>query len=141
MLLGLVGGVWLPNPVSAQVVYSYYPPPPTPIVTYSARRRPAVGFVLCSRSGATVTYYTPAPTVTYYQPAPPTITYSYYSPPPVTTVYAAPAPVYAPTTVVTPGYVTTRSYVGLGIFRPFGINRETYVSPGSRTTYYSPVYP
>jgi hypothetical protein len=28
-----------------------------------------------------------------------------------------------------PGVVTTRSYVGLGIFRPRGVYTETYVLP------------
>jgi len=152
VILGLIGGVWLPNPVSAQVVYSYYPAPP-PYVTYSAPAtivqpatfvQPSVSYYAPAPAPSTITYYTPsAPiqsTVTYYPPPPPTVTYSYY-PPPVTTVYSAPAPVYAPTTIVSPGYVTTRSYLGLGIFRPFGVNREIYVTPGNRTTYYTPVYP
>lgn len=149
VLAGLLGGIWLPTPASAQVVYSYYPP----VVTYSSPAPvtyvqpaqaivPSVSYYAPAPVQSTVTYYTPVapaqPTVTYYQPS--AVAYSYY-PPPVTTVYSAPAPVYAPTTFVTPGTVTTRTYLGLGIFRPFGVNRETWVTPGSRTTYYSPVYP
>ena len=45
-------------------------------------------------------------------------------------------PMYlARTYVTTPGTVTTRTYVGLGIFRPFGVNRDTYYTPGRTYVY------
>ena len=105
------------SPVSAQVVV-YYPPAP---VTYS--------------------YYAP-PTTVYYSPAP--VTYSYYAPPvstvayyPTTTYY--PATVYSPSVVYSPGVVTTRSYVGLGIFRPRGVYTQSYYTPYV-SGYYYPAY-
>ena len=92
-----------------------------------------------------VTYYS------YYQPVvPSTVYYSYYQP--LTTVYSAPVPVtysyYAPTTaysapaVYTPGTITTRSYYGLGIFRPRGWTTEQYFTPAAVpvTSYYTPVF-
>jgi hypothetical protein len=113
---------------SAQVVQVYYPAPVVaqPVVSYYA---PPTVYVA---PAPTVTYYQPAPTVTYYQPAP---TVTYYQP---TTVYAAPAPV-----VYSPGVVTTRSYVGLGIFRPRGVYTQSYYSaPGyvRPAYYYTPGY-
>ncbi|MBI3409933.1 MAG: hypothetical protein HY040_16460 [Planctomycetes bacterium] len=98
-----------------------------------------------------VTYY-PAPTRVYYAPAP--VTYSYYLQPGAvvpTTVYAPPVTyayypqattVYSAPAVVTPGYVTTRSYYGLGVFRPRGWTTEQYFTPGVApvTSYYTPVF-
>jgi hypothetical protein len=81
------------------------------------------------------TYYAP-PVTTYYSPA---VTYSYYPP---TTVYSAPvysAPVYA-----APGTVTTRTFVGYGVFRPRGVYTQNYYTPGAVvapvTSYYPPVF-
>jgi len=111
---------------SAQVVQVYYPAPviSAPVVSYYAS--PPV-------------YMAPAPTVTYYQPA--------YQP---VTVYSAPAPAvayYQPAAVYTPGVVTTRSFVGFGIFRPRGVYTQSYYSPGyvssyrpGVVTYYTPGY-
>lgn len=131
LALGLVSGLLLPGQVSAQVYQVYYPPAPV------------------------VTYYPPPATVTYsYYPAPvysapvysiPTTVYSapttVYSAP--ATVYAAPTTVYYPPTVTTTGVATTRSYLGFGIFRPFGVNQVTsftpqgvQYNPGRVTTYY-----
>jgi hypothetical protein len=66
----------------------------------------------------TITYYAPAPTVTYASPtvtyASPAVTYSYYP----TTVYSAPA-----------GVVTTRTWHGHGIFRPRGTYTQSYYTP------------
>lgn len=170
-ILGLVGGIVLSSPASAQVIYSYSAPPsPTPVVTtyyhsaplstgvYSQPQPTVTYYTPAQPASTTVTYYSPAPppttvtyyppstfptTVTYYSPAPQPTTVTYYpsSPPPATTVYSLPATVYIPTTFVSPGTVTTRTYVGLGIFRPFGVNRDTYVTPESRTTYYTPLVP
>jgi hypothetical protein len=98
------------SPASAQ--YVYYPPP-APVVTYS--------------------YYTPVPppvTTVYY--ASPTVT---YYPPVATTVYAAPP---APVVYGAPGTVTTRTFVGLGIFRPRGVYTQSYYTPG--VSYYVPAY-
>ena len=83
-----------------------------------------------------VTVFSP-PITTYY--APPVTT---FFPPPVTTFY--PAPAYsvfsAPAVAYTPGVVTTRTYTGLGIFRPRGLYTETYVAPvAPRTSLYVPV--
>lgn len=95
-------------------------------------------------------YYAPPVTV-YSQPvtvySPPITVYSpppvaYYSPP-VTSYYAAPVATYyaAPVAAVTPGVVTTRTYTGLGIFRPRGVYTESYVAPvAPRTSYYVPLY-
>jgi hypothetical protein len=129
-----------PSAARAQYVQLYSPPvvvASPPVVSYYAAPR--------------TVYYSPAPvTYSYYAPA----TYSYYAP--ATTVYASPAPVtysyYAPTTTVyaapaaavTPGYVTTRSYYGLGIFRPRGWTTESYFTPTTVaapvTSYYTPVF-
>jgi hypothetical protein len=106
---------------SAQVVYVQSPAPVVyapPVTVYSS---------------PVVTYSSPvvsAPVVSYYAPpvytAPP-VTYSYY--PPVATapvtVYSAPAVVQP----VVPGGITTRSYVGLGIFRPRGVYTQSYWTP------------
>ena len=113
----------LAAPMTAQAQYIVSSPPviyaPPPVVTTSY-------------------YYAPAPVTTYYAA-------------PVTTFYAAPrVSYYAPVTVysppvVSPGYYTTRSYVGLGIFRPRGVYNETYYTPGTvvrpagTTTYYTPL--
>jgi len=103
------------SPVSAQVVV-YYPPAP---VTYSYYAPPV--------------YYAPAP-VTYSYYAPPVSTVAYY---PTTTYY--PATVYSPSVVYSPGVVTTRSYVGLGIFRPRGVYTQSYYTPYV-SGYYYPAY-
>jgi len=97
----------------------------------------------------------PAPVVSFYTPvttyfAPPlttttfTPTVSFYPP---TTVFSAPAAVAAPAVVapavVAPGTVTTRTFVGYGIFRPRGVYTQSFFTPGAvvapTTTYYSPV--
>jgi hypothetical protein len=104
---------------SAQVVQVYYPAP-APVVSYYAAPPVYVA------PAPTVTYYQPAPTVTYYQPAP---TVTYYQP--VTTAYYA-----APAVAYSPGVVTTRSYVGLGIFRPRGVYTQSYYSPAYTSSYY-----
>ncbi len=113
--LGLTAGA-----ASAQVVIVHSPPRvvyaprpvvfvPQPVVTYSS---PVVSF---SAPGVVEA----SPVVTSYYPGT-TTTYSYY---PSTTVYSAPAAVAAP------GVVTTRTYVGFGIFRPRGVHTETYFRP------------
>jgi hypothetical protein len=136
-VVALVLGVFaLASPAQAQFIQVYSPP------VYVAP--------------PTVSYYTPvttyaapvyrAPVTSYYTPA---VTYSYY---PSTTVYSAPAyttysaPAYttyaAPAAVVAPGTVTTRSFVGYGIFRPRGVYTQSYYTPGAvvapTTTYYAP---
>jgi hypothetical protein len=93
------------------VTYSYYSPPP---VYYSA---PVVSYY----SAPVVSY---APAVAYAPAVSYAPTYSYY---------AAPAVVY-------PGTVTTRSFVGLGIFRPRGVYTQSYYTPGYVSSYYAPVY-
>src|SRR5581483_3445350 len=90
-----------PLRVQAQVIQVYYPPPP-PVVTYSV---PAPVYVP-PPVRVSYSYY---PSTSYYPAA------VYY---PSTTVYSAPAP--ATYMATTPGVVTTRSYVGFGIFRPWG---------------------
>jgi hypothetical protein len=109
----------------AQFVQVYSPPvvvAPAPVVSYYT---------------PVTTYYAPPITTSYYTPA---VTYSYYPP---TTVYSAPAAVAAPA-VVAPGAVTTRTFVGYGIFRPRGVYTQSYYTPGAivapTTTYYTPVF-
>ena len=96
---------------SPAVVYS------SPFVTYSS---PVVTY-----PSPVITYSSPVitsePVVAYSSPvvtSAPLVSYSYY---PATTVYSAP--------VAVPGVVTTRSYVGYGIFRPRGVYTESYVWP------------
>ena len=99
-------------------VLTYAPPPiyvPAPVVTYSSPVVYSVPVATYSSPAVSYSYY---PATTVYS-APPPVSYSYY---PATTVYSAPA-------VVVPGVVTTRSYIGLGIFRPRGVYTETYISP------------
>jgi hypothetical protein len=119
-------------------LYTVYSPPgvvvtPTPVVSY-----------YCP---PTTVLYTPPPVTTYYTP--PTVAYyppvtSYYAP--VTSYYAPTTSYYAPTTVYSapaavavPGAVTTRSYYGLGIFRPRGLYTQSYYTPGV-TSYYYPYF-
>jgi hypothetical protein len=110
----------------AQYVQVYSPPvyaAPAPVISYYP---PVTSYY------AAPTYYA-APAVSYYTPA---VSYSYY---PSTTVYSP--PVYsAPAAVVAPGTVTTRSYVGYGIFRPRGVYTQSYYTPGAvaapTTSYY-----
>lgn len=81
-----------------------------------------------------VSYYSPvvtapAPVVTYSSPV---VGYSAYSAPYAT--YSVPytaysAPLLAPATVTTQGIVNTRSYYGLGIFRPYGWNTTSTFTP------------
>jgi hypothetical protein len=103
----------------AQIIH-VYSPPVVPVV-------PSV---------PSVTYYAPpvvvpqAPVVNYSYYPPTTVNYSYY---PGTVAYSAPV-VAAPTVVysapaVAPGYYTTRTYTGYGIFRPRGTYSETYYTP------------
>lgn len=87
--------------------------PPAPVVTYSAPPPVIV------HSPPVMTYSVPVT----INPAP-VVTHSYYYAP-ATTVYSAPAVV----TPVVPGTITTRSYVGLGIFRPRGVYTESYFTP------------
>ena len=100
-----------PAVLAPQPVYSYYPPTTTyyapPVTSYYAP----------------VTSYYAAPVTTYY---PPTVNYSYCPP---TTVYSAPVAV-APTVAVPVGTVTTRSFVGYGVFRPRGVYTQSYYTPG-----------
>lgn len=105
-MLALVALALTAGVAPAQVVYVQSPPH----VVYSP---PVVSYY----PPPTVTYSSPV--VTYSSPAP-LVSYSYY---PATTVYSVPA------AVAVPGVVTTRSYVGLGIFRPRGVYTETYVLP------------
>jgi hypothetical protein len=97
---------------SAQIVYVQSPPPvfySPPVTVYSA---------------PVVSYYAPP---VYYAPPASQVTYSYYAPvaPAPVTVYSAPAFVQP----VVPGAITTRSYVGLGIFRPRGVYTQSYWTP------------
>ena len=95
----------------AQIITSYYSPPP----------------VVVAPAPVVTSYYCPPPTVVYTSP--PVTTY--YAPAPVVTYYAPPVTVYAPpTAVAVPGVVTTRTYRGFGIFRPRGLYTESYYSPG-----------
>jgi len=90
-----------------------------------------------SFSPPVTTFYAP-PVTSFYAPAP---SYSFYPP---TTVFSAPAAVVAPTAFVTPGTVTTRTFVGYGIFRPRGVYTQNFVTPGAvvapTTSFYSPVF-
>ncbi|HZZ79469.1 MAG TPA: hypothetical protein VFE62_13175 [Gemmataceae bacterium] len=122
--LALAACVIVPATASAQVVIvgrpAYYPPVVTysapPVVTYSAP-------VVVPQSTTTYSYYSSPPVVTYSSPVVvPQSVVTYSSPAPVVT-YSAPI-VYS-----SPGVVTTRSYYGLGIFRPRGWYTETYVRP------------
>jgi|GEM_PF-6651260 hypothetical protein len=61
-----------------------------------------------------VSYYTPAPVVSYYAAPAPAVTY--YAPAPVVSYYAAPAPVYT-SYYVAPAAVTTYRYGPLGRLR------------------------
>jgi hypothetical protein len=107
----------------AQYVQVYSPPvvvAPAPVVSYYS---PVTSYY----APAVTSYYTPAVT-SYYTPA-----VSYYP----STVYSAPA------AVVAPGAVTTRTFVGYGVFRPRGVYTQSYYTPGAvvapTTTYYSPI--
>src|SRR5688572_19436392 len=100
---------------SAQAQYVVYRPvvvAPAPVVSYY----PAP------------VYYPPVVQTTYYQPS-----VSWYAPnvaysaPVATTVYSA--PVVATTVVAAPGYVTSRSYLGYGVFRPRGVYTSYYYNP------------
>ncbi len=113
----------------------YYPAPvvinPPPVVTTSYYAPPVT------------TYYAP-PVTTYY--APPTVFYpptTVYYPPAYTSYYPA-TTVYSAPLLAAPSVVTTRTFVGLGIFRPRGVYTQTYVSPSvsfaPRATYYTPYY-
>jgi hypothetical protein len=118
-------------PARAQFVQVYSSPvvvAPAPVVSYY----PSVSYYAPATS-----YYAPAtsyyaPVTSYYAPA---VSYSYYPP---TTFYSAPA------AVVGAGTVTTRTYVGYGIFRPRGVYTQNYYTPGPvvvpTTSFYSPVY-
>ena len=105
--------VYRPVVVAPAPVVSYYP---APVMSYYP---PVVQ-----------TYYTPS--VSWYAPS------VSYSAPVTTTVYSAPVaatPVVATPVVATPGYVTARSYVGYGVFRPRGVYTSYYYNPG--VSYYS----
>ena len=126
-VLALVTLVLSAGVAPAQVIYvesrprviSYYAPPPVfvqaPVVTYSSPVVYSAPIVSYSAPVVSHSYY---PATTVYSV--PVVGHSYY---PSTTVYSAPAAIAAP------GVVTTRSFVGLGIFRPRGVYTETYVSP------------
>jgi hypothetical protein len=122
--IGLAGAalalvVFAPS-ARAQFIQVYSAPvfvAPPPIISYY----PPVSYAPVTSYYTPVTsYYTPV--TTYYTPP---VSYSYY---PATTVYAAPAAVVAPT-VVAPGTVTTRTFVGYGIFRPRGVYTQSYYTP------------
>ena len=102
----------------AQFVQVYSAPPavlvPAPVTVYRAP-------VVVNYAPAVVA---PAPTVTYsYYPPSSTVVYS--APPASTVVYSAPVS----SAILAPGYYTTRSYYGYGIFRPRGLNVETTYTP------------
>ena len=103
-----------PAVMAPQPVVSYYPPVTTyyapPVTSYYAAP-------VTSYYAPAVTSYYAAPVTSYYTPA---VSYSYYPP---TTVYSAPA------AVVAPGTITTRSFVGYGIFRPRGVYTQSYYTP------------
>lgn len=121
-VLAAVGSLLPWSSASAQYVQVYYPPPP--VVTYSAPP-PVTYSYYPSPVVQPATYYAP-PVVSYY--GPPVVTYS--APAPVV-AYSAPVTAYYPATVTTNGIATTRSYLGFGIFRPFGVNRVTTFTPTS----------
>ncbi len=123
-VLGLTAGV-----APAQYVVLSSPPP---VVTYSSPVYSSPVYVQPApvvTTPSAVVYSSPfvtysSPVVSYSSPlvgySTPAVSYSYY---PTTTVYSAPGG------VVVPGTVTTRSYVGLGIFRPRGVYTESYFTP------------
>jgi hypothetical protein len=131
----IVLGMLVATPARAQFIQVYSSPvvTPAPVMSYYA-----------PITYPTVSYYTPvtsyyAPSVTsYYAPV---SSYSYY---PTTAFYPSATVYSAPATVVTPGVVTTRSYVGYGVFRPRGVYTQNYFTPAPvmapTTTYYSPVF-
>lgn len=112
----------------ASVRYSYYPSsvyvPPTTVYSAPATVYAAPPTVYSSP----VTVYS-APTTVYSAPA---ASFAV----PATTVYSAPPAVYYPPTVVNTGVVTTRSYYGLGVFRPFGRTTVSTYTPS--VSYYYP---
>jgi hypothetical protein len=123
-VLGLTAGV-----APAQYVVLSSPPP---VVTYSSPVYSSPVYVQPApvvTTQSAVVYSSPvvtysSPVVTYSSPivgySTPAVSYSYY---PTTTVYSV------PTGVVVPSTVTTRTYRGFGIFRPWGRYTETYVTP------------
>jgi hypothetical protein len=121
IVLGVFG---LSPSARAQYIQVYSAPPavlaPAPVVSYYA---PVTSYyappVTSYYVAPPVTAYYAAPVTSYYAPAP-AVSYSYY---PSTTVYASPAPVAT-------GTITTRSYVGYGIFRPRGVYTQSYYTPG-----------
>lgn len=133
-VLGLMAGA-----VSAQGVVILHSPPP--VVSYSSPAPVLVQPPVVVNSLPVVSYSAPSvvnpnsPVVTQaYYPGSTTVYTAYY--PAATTVYAAPASaipgavtVYSGGPVVVPGVVTSRSYVGLGIFRPRGVYTESYFTP------------
>ena len=116
-------------PVYAQPVTAYYAPSVSYYAPATSYYAPAVSYY--APAAPVTAYYAPAPVTTYYSPA---VNYSYY---PSTTVYSAPG-------YVAPGTITTRNYVGLGIFRPRGVYTQSYYTPGAvvapTTSFYAPVY-
>jgi hypothetical protein len=122
VVLGLFGHV---ATAQAQFVQVFSPPvvvAPAPVVSFSP---------------PLATFSPPPVTTSFYAPA---VSYSYYPP---TTVFSAPAAVAAPA-VVAPGTVTTRTFVGYGIFRPRGVYTQSFYTPGAvvapTTTFYTPVF-
>ena len=103
---------------SAQAQYYVYRPvyvvpAPVPVVSYYSA--PVVSYY---PSVAQTVYYPPA--VSYYQPL-------------TTTVFSA--PVVAAPIVTTPGYISSRSYIGYGVFRPRGVYTSYYYNPS--VSYYA----
>lgn len=111
------------SPADAQIYRVYYPPVAVPA------------------PGVTYTYYPPAPTVSYVY-YPPPVTRVYYSAPPNVScsqepstacspqvVYSAPVVPQTVYAAPAPSVVTTRTFVGLGIFRPRGVHTVTYYNP------------
>lgn len=140
MTLGLVGWglmlaaapaaraqvVFHPQVVTPSVTYSYYP---TTVQPHVAAYQPATSFY----SAPAVSFYQPP--VTYYQP-----TVAHYQP--TVSFYQPAVSYYAPAVAAPAGTVTTRSFVGLGIFRPRGVYTQSYYTPGvvaPRTSLYAPI--
>ncbi len=122
-MLALALVVGFHSVASAQVVRVWYPPPPLVV--------PAPAPVVTSYYTPVYSYYPPVTTTVYSSPVPTVFPSTTVFSSPVTPVYTAPAYV--------PGIYTTRSYVGLGIFRPRGVYTQSFYTPGYAapvTTYY-----
>ena len=118
----LVGFAILPSLAQAQVVVQIGRPYAPPVIV----TQPSYYVVPSYYSAPPVTTYSSSASYSYY---PPTTVYS--APPPVVTYSASPLITYAaPATVLVPsGVVETRTYYGLGIFRPRGVYTQTRYYP------------